>query len=163
MKRLLACMVCLLLSSCGFHFRDNEAVVNPQIKTVYIQDDTNSRTGLIFVLRQNLQAIGVHTVDKPKNADETLRILSDSFTQSTSPLGIAQQLNAQTLSYSVKISLSHKQPTTLSTQLTFWQNANQILGDTNAIQPLKQNMIRDMSQKILAYMRANEKNEKNEA
>ena len=168
MKRTLGLIiVCLLLSSCGFHFRRDE-VITPPVKTIYIQDNTDSRSGLVFALRQNLQAVGIRPVNQAKNSPVTLVILSDVLDQSTTPLGTAQQLNAQTLSYTVKVALQDahgktiKTPTTLNTQITFWQNANQILGDTNAIQALKENMIRDMTQKILAYLRANEKSEKNE-
>lgn len=163
MKRTLGFIfLCLLLSGCGFHFRHDE-VIAPPVKSIYIQDNTDSRSGLVFALRQNLQAVGVRPVSKAKNAPIVLVILSDELNQNTTPLGTAQQLNAQTLSYSVKVALQDaqgktiKNPTTLNTQITFWQNANQILGDTNAIQALKENMIRDMTQKILAYLRANEK------
>jgi outer membrane lipopolysaccharide assembly protein LptE/RlpB len=168
MKRTLGFIfLCLLLSGCGFHFRHNE-VITPPVKTIYIQDNTDSRSGLVFALRQNLQAMGVRPVNQATLSPVTLVIMSDVLNQSSTPLGNAQQLNAQTLSYSVKVALQDthgktiKIPTTLNTQITFWQNANQILGDTNAIQSLKENMIRDMTQKILAYLRANEKNEKNE-
>ncbi|MDX2164928.1 MAG: hypothetical protein SFW07_05900 [Gammaproteobacteria bacterium] len=163
MKRTLGFIfLCLLLSGCGFHFRDDEAI-DPPVKSIYIQDNTDSRSGLVFALRQNLQAVGVHPASKAKNARIVLVILSDKLNQNATPLGTAQQLNAQTLSYSVKVALQDargktiKNPITLNTQITFWQNANQILGDTNAIQALKENMIRDMTQKILAYLRASEK------
>lgn len=161
LKFIFTLLLCTVLSGCGFHFRD-ATMTFPHIKTIYIQDEADARTGLVFSLRQNLEALGVHPLDAAKNANMTLVILSDNFNQSTTPLGTAQQLNAQTLTYTVKVVLrdaqgkNHRAPTQLSTQITFWQNANQILGDTNAMQQLRQNLVRDMTHKILAYLSANE-------
>lgn len=151
----------MMLSGCGFHFRDAQNTA-PHVKFLGIQDNSGSRTGLVFVLRQNLQAVGVTPTTKPQQSPLTLVILSDNFTQGITALGTAQQLNAEVLMYSVTVTLRNTKginitpPTTLSAQITFWQNANQILGDSTAIPALKQNMIREMSQKILAFIRAND-------
>ena len=136
--------------------------LSPEIKTIYIQDNVHARTGLIYVLRQNLEALGITPVSKPKQSPVALVILSDRFDQTITALGNAQQLNAQVLIYTVTVVLQNAEgkaigkPTTLNTRITFWQNANQILGDTTAIPPLKQNLVHDMAQKILAYLRAND-------
>jgi outer membrane lipopolysaccharide assembly protein LptE/RlpB len=161
--KLLLILLCLSLTACGFHFRDsNNTAISPEIKTIYIQDTTNERTGLVFALRQNLQALGITPVSRSTQSPVSLVILVNKFDQTITALGTAQQLNAQVLTYSVTVVLQDKQgknigqPTALSTQITFWQNANQILGDTTAIPQLKKNLVHNMAQKILAYLRAND-------
>lgn len=156
---LLSLSFCLMgLTGCGFHFRDSRSSSSVPLKSIYVQDTANSRTGLEFALRQNLQALNIKTVAKATQSPLTLTIVSDNFSQGSAILGTAQQLNALTLNYTVTIVLKNSQgenitqPRILTTSASFWQNANQILGDSAAIPALKQSLIRDMSQKILAYL-----------
>ncbi|HEV2613885.1 MAG TPA: LPS assembly lipoprotein LptE [Gammaproteobacteria bacterium] len=160
MNRILLLMICLLLSSCGFHFRDSPTTVSPELKSIYIQDEADARTGLYFSLRQNLQALGITLVDKPTKAPVSLVILDDGFGQSITAMGTAQQINSQILTYTVTLVLRDAngknitQPVTLNTASHAWQNSNQILGDTTALPDLRKKLTTDMTQKILAYLSA---------
>lgn len=149
------------LSACAFHFRDQHSAP-VYINNIYILDQTDNRTGLEFLLRHDLKAVGINTEDSPCNAPLRLIILNNQFGQTITTLGTAQQLNSQVITYSVTVVLKNKkdkaitQPAKLITSTAFWQNSNQILGDTAAIPELKQLLVREMSQKILAYLSANQ-------
>jgi outer membrane lipopolysaccharide assembly protein LptE/RlpB len=147
------------LTGCGFHFRDSTPS-SSGMKTIYIQDTANNRTGLAYSLRGTLNALGSKTVSSAAQSPVTLDILQDNFVQAISVLGTAQQLNSEVLSYNVTIVLRNSKgqnltsPASFQTNTTFWQSANQILGDSTAIPALKQNLLRDMTQKILIYLNA---------
>jgi len=157
-KYVLSLVFSLLLSGCAFHFRRTEDIP-PKLQTVYIQT-VQPQSELTSQLSETFQGLGVNIVKHPKEAPITLSILQDSFTQSYTLLGSAQQLNSAILTYTVSLVLTDPRgknltvPVTLSTQMTYWQSANQILGDTTALPVFKQTLAHAMIQKILAYLNA---------
>ena len=160
LKILLLLLLTALLSGCGFHFRQENSLP-PTLHFIYI-DNTQSDTGLTSELTQILQGMNVHTVKNKQSVPVRLVITQDHFTQTQNLIGSAQQLNSGMLSYTVTILLQNKvgknitTPVTLSTSVSYWQSANQILGDTTALPALKQNLVHTMTAKILAYLNADD-------
>jgi LPS-assembly lipoprotein len=145
---LLLCLAFFSLTACGFHVR-NQANLPPELKTLNVTSfDTHSNIAPLLI--ENLKQLGVTITP---NAPNTLAIVSENFSQSRSILGTAQQLNSVNLYYTVTYKLNNAQ-TTLTTSVTYLQNANQILGDTTMIPSLQQNLLRTMVQQILSHLSA---------
>jgi LPS-assembly lipoprotein len=157
-RYLLVVFVCLMLSACGFHIR-NQADMPPQLRILTIEN-ANVHSSLTSQLAANLESLGVTIVKPSRPAPFTLSILADSFSQTNSVLGTAQQLNTITLNYAVTFAIRDAQghyiilPSTIISSTAYLQNASQVLGDTAAIPQLQQALIRDMIQKILAKLAA---------
>jgi LPS-assembly lipoprotein len=158
MKKILFSLLLLLMSGCTFHLR-SPANLPPQLKKITI-DNTNSRSSLTSQLASTLQDLGVQVTKPSQTAPIILAITNDAFSQSSSTLGTAQLLNSITLNYNVTFILRDNHgnnltmPASITSNASYLQNANQVLGDTSAIPALQQQLVHDMIQRIIAKLSA---------
>jgi LPS-assembly lipoprotein len=156
---LLFLFLILTLSACSFHVRSKQDMP-PELKTLSIENP-DKRSNLTPLLSENLKELGVNVVNSENgNSPVILSILNENFSQSKAILGTAQQVNNISLYYTVTYALKDKNQKliipsqTLTTSTSYFQNANQILGDTNLIPSLQQELMRNMVNQLLSHLAA---------
>lgn len=148
----------LLLTGCGFHLRGHEPLP-PQLHILYLQSD-HPYTPLIQKIKHALKSTGIILVPTPQQAPVTLQILCSDFTQVIASVGTSGQLTTYILTQTITYQLTDcrcriiQAPQTASTTRTYSIAANQILGDTAALNSLRNEMQRDAIYQILNHLRS---------
>ncbi len=148
----------ILLSGCGFHLR-GYAPLPAQLHVLHLQTD-EPYSPLSKRLQKILQSMGIILVPCAQQAPVTLQILASNFIQMITSVGSSGQITTYILTQTIVYQLtdcSNKViygPQTVSTTRTYSIAANQILGDTAALNSLKNEMQRDVIYQILNHLRA---------
>lgn len=135
---------CLALSDCGFQLRGEKALP-PQLHTVYLTGD-NPYGPLETELRNTLVATGIKVVDNPQNAPVTLNIISTDLGHTNPTIGTSSQANVYTFTYTLNFELQDSngkvllQPQTIATSRNLTLNPNEVLGSSNEILLLEQEL-----------------------
>lgn len=151
-------MSCFLLTGCGFHLRGHEPLP-PQLHTLYVKSD-NPYGAFTKSLERTLHGIGVIVVQDPKQAPYTLQILSEDFSQELTSQGASGQLSTYVLVYTVSYQLVAingtiiKGPSIVTSTRSYSAASNQISGDINIQNSLKDDMQLDAVVQILTHLRA---------
>ncbi|RDI42830.1 LPS-assembly lipoprotein LptE [Aquicella lusitana] len=139
-----------ILTSCGFHLQ-GEMQLAPPLHRMYIQS-ADPYSYLVRNLRQYLKLSKVELVSTPAEADTILVIVSDTATQQLLSVSGTQQTRQYKLIVTVVIEIQDAKgriivaPSAFTEERTITTQSNQILGSSNDVNLLYQQMRR-----VLAY------------
>jgi len=139
-----------ILTSCGFHLQ-GEMQLAPPLHRMYIQS-ADPYSYLVRNLRQYLKLSKVELVSTPAEADTILVIVSDTATQQLLSVSGTQQTRQYKLIVTVVIEIQDAKgriivaPNAFTEERTITTQSNQILGSSNDVNLLYQQMHR-----VLAY------------
>lgn len=151
-------LLSLLLAGCGFHLRGYEPIPC-QLRILYLQTD-QPYSPLSKKIKQTLQSVGICVVPTRQQAPITLQILCSDFAQAITNVGSSGQVTTYLLTQTISYQLTDSNcrviqcPQTASTTRTYSIAANQILGDTAALNSLRNDMQRDVIYQILNHLRS---------
>lgn len=114
-KLVIAVMMSIALTSCGFHLRQNLDFPT-QLDTLYISSATPYGKFEEY-LKNILNTTNINIVDNAKDSSYTLRIDMHQLTQTVSSISLDTQTRSYTLIYQVKYSLLHQGVTILPDQM----------------------------------------------
>jgi LPS-assembly lipoprotein len=149
---------CFLLTGCGFHLRGHEPLPT-ELHTMYVKSD-NPYGAFTKLLERTLHGIGVTLVQEPTQAPYTLQILSEDFSQQLTSQGASGQLSTYLLVYTVSYQLVNangtiiKMPSNVTATRSYSAAANQISGDINIQNSLKDDMQLDAVVQVLTHLRS---------
>lgn len=160
MLRKILCLFFLsfILSGCGFHLRGHEPLP-PQLHILYLET-ASPYSPLTKQIQQTLNSIGIILVPCAQQAPVTLKILCSDFTQVITSIGSSGQITTYLLTQTITYQLMNCKgcvihgPLIACTTRTYSIAANQILGDTAALNSLRIEMQRDVIYQILNHLRA---------
>lgn len=143
----------LLLSGCGFQLR-NHLLITPALHTIHLKMAL-PYSGFCADLRQNFAALNICVVNNPCEAPITLHILSEKFREERVTISATSLLSQYLLSYSITYQLEKWDgrvlvaKRTISVVRNYTVNANQILGASNEIPLLRQDMRREIVYQLI--------------
>ena len=146
----------LLISGCGFHFR-GEQPLPPALKSIHVQS-ANPYDQFTSTLKRNLNATGIHVKNTPQAVN--LRILAAHLSNTNPTIGASSQARVYTFTYIATFDLVDKKgklllaPQTVASSRNLTLNANQILGSNDQLTLLKQELERDIVNKIYNHLTA---------
>lgn len=147
MKKTVLIFLFLMLTACGFHLR-GETFLPPGLNTLYVEGPVvyNSLTA---ALQQTIHSMGVSIASNVKDAQVTLQILTQSFSQQLINISPNTLVNTYRLEYLVTLQLLNRSgaviygPFTVKTESSYAISDKQILGDTSFLASKQQEMRRD--------------------
>ena len=142
----------LMLSACGFQLRGYEEFA-PAFRTLSLET-SQPYSNFTKVLQETLESIGIHTKPATPSAIR-LQILAQNFTRNTTSLGNAGQTTTYLLVYSVLFQVVDRTghtllaPQQIRSTRSFSITSNQLAGDLNTENDLRENMQQDVIQQLI--------------
>jgi LPS-assembly lipoprotein len=143
---------CLFIAGCGFKLR-NSVVIPPALRVIYIK--TCPYNALLAELRQNFCALGIRTTRLPCQAPLTLNILSEKFLETRVTISATSLLSQYLLAYEVVYQFESADceiivpPRMIRVTRNYTVNANQILGASNELPLLQEDMRREVVYQLI--------------
>lgn len=147
------CLFLTLISGCGFKLR-NSVAISPCLRVIYLKSVV-PYTGLLAELRQNFSALGICVTKNACQAPLTLNILSEKFQENRVTISATSLLSQYFLSYEVVYQFESAdcrivvRPRTIKVVRSYTINANQILGASNELPLLRQDMRREVTYQLI--------------
>lgn len=158
LKIIVAFLICLLLSGCGFRLRGCEPLPL-QLHVLYLTG-CDPYSPLMKRLRQVFRSLRVCLVNNPCGAFVTLQILSDDFHQTSTSIGTSGEVTTYLVTYCVSYQLRDSNgrilqgPQSVTTTRSYSISSSHILGDTAALDSLQEEMQRDVIYQLLTQLRS---------
>jgi LPS-assembly lipoprotein len=151
----LICLIGILLPmvGCGFHLR-GYSLLAPAMHVVYVRT-ASPYSGLYSDLRQNFCALGVRVTNNACQAPVTLHILTEKIQQDRITISATSLLSQYLLAYEVDYQLEDSHGCLLVARRkirvtrNYTVNANQILGASNELPLLRQDMRREVVYQLI--------------
>jgi LPS-assembly lipoprotein len=154
-KRLCFLLIVSILTGCGFHLKGFLALNN--IQSIYIEDQVHSPRFTNY-LSSTLNQLGVRVNTSSNEAQYTLTLLKDNHSSTISSVSSSTNTRQYILTHQIEFELvkgnklSLIPPTWIISQRTLTVNANQILGSDSQSVTLKEDMIRELSYKLITRL-----------
>lgn len=142
----------LLLSGCGFHLRGYSDFSFP-FQTLSLEA-SQPYSDFVKELQGALKSAGIHTSLATRSSPR-LQILTQHYTRTATSLGNAGQTTTYLLAYSVLFQIIDCKghillnPQSIRATRTFSITSNQLAGDLNTENDLRENMQQDVIQQLL--------------
>ena len=153
-KQIIFIVLCVILSGCGFHVRNGDALP-PQLHTLYLQSD-QPYGQFEITLKRALQKATLNVVNTPTAAPIALQIINTRFTHDTPTIGDSSQARVYNFTYTVTFSITNTRsghtlllPRTVSMTRALTINANQVIDSNNDVDIAQRQMQRGAIMQIL--------------
>lgn len=152
--------IMLLLAGCGFHLQ-GQTQLAPPLKRMYLQMP-DPYSYLARYLRDNLKMSNVQLVSSPNEADTILIITQDVASQDYASVSGTQQTRQNNLHVTVTFEVANNKGITLVPAQTITETrtitvqSNQILGTTNEVNLLYQQMRRTLAYAMMNRLASRE-------
>ena len=143
----------LLLSACGFHLSGYGSRSTLAFESLSLET-SQPYSAFSKALQKALEAVGVHTT-LATPASARLQILEQNFTRTSTSLGNAGQTTAYLLVYTLRFQLADRagnillMPQQIRVTRSFSITSNQLDGDLNTENKLRENMQQEIIQQII--------------
>lgn len=155
-KKILILVLCLTITACGFHLRGEDSIPMP-LRVMYLK--TNQPYGEFEAkLKRTFNSIGITLTDSPVNAPIIFEIEQSSLSYSQLSIGTSNQATVYSVVYTVRFGIYDSRDHTLlpaqdiSSTSNLTLAANQVLGASNQIDLLSQQLQYDIITRILAIL-----------
>ncbi len=152
--------LCILLTSCGFHLRGQNALA-PQIHVLYLK--SNNPYGLFEArLRKTFNMYGITFVDDPEQTPLTLQIEQSNLSYFQTTVGSSSQATIYSVSYKVIIAITDSSgkiivpSKNIDSDAFLTLNPNQLLTSNNQIDILGQQLQLDVINRIVDILNSPE-------
>jgi len=152
-KLLFILSIAALLTGCGFHLR-GAYPLPPQLRTMYLQSD-KPYSDLTKQIKMTLALSNVKLTADPTQAPIILALSNENFSTYQTSVGNSTQTRNYNATYAVTYQLQNKYGNditaakTISNSSTITVNQNEILENSNKLNIVKQNLIRDLVMKLM--------------
>lgn len=142
-----------MLSACGFQLRGH-GEFTPPFHTLILEAN-QPYSNFIKELQKALETAGIHTSFATTTASPRLQILAQNYTRMATSLGNAGQTTTYLLTYRILFRLIDCKghillgPQSILATRTFSITSNQLAGDLNTENDLRENMQQDVIQQLL--------------
>lgn len=146
-------IISFFIAGCGFKLR-NSVTISPTLRIIYLKSSV-PYTGLLAELRQNFLALNICVTQNPCQAPLTLDILSEKFQENRITISATSLLSQYLLSYEVVYQFESAdcrivvRPRIIRVTRNYTVNANQILGASNELPLLRQDMRREVVYQLI--------------
>ena len=151
-------LVCLILTSCGFHLRGS-AESETRIPALHLTAE-NVYGELIYAFESTLSSSGTELVESPDLAPWTMTILSERFSRRVAATTRSISVAKYELILQVRFSLTAQDgnllipPTSLTIQRMYEYDSSNLVGSDAEEELLRQEMRREIAGSIVRRMEA---------
>ncbi len=144
----------ILISGCGFHLRGNIPLSETLLLVAVESSDSTLRQEMI----EALEGAGASVVDDAAAARSVLKLHDINYERKVRTLDTRGKVNGYRLVYSVKYTVTGqdgvelRKSTPLRLERDFNFDSNQLLQTENEERVLREDMIRDMAQRIIRQL-----------